>query len=91
MIKRMKTKQGYVLVRIHSKLGEIITWDILTNDAKSRIGVVRQLNDPWMSKRFGWQSFPIKFWFASLFYSQLHLVGKTRESILNQLTSIRKP
>lgn len=91
MIMNMKTKQGYILHRVHCKLGEIITWNVLNKDDNIIIGVIRRVNDHWMMKRFGWRQMPEKFWIGSIYITNSHIVGNTRESLLNQLLDIRKP
>lgn len=64
MVEQIKT-QGVLLKRMHSKLGECITWSVHSLDGKYYLGVVRQLNDHYRIKHVGWQRFPEKFWLAS--------------------------
>lgn len=74
------------LFRCHSKIGEIITWEVLSEDRKTRLGVIRKVNDHWRTKRVGCQSFPIKYWIGSRFWPKegIH-VGNTRLELLYKM------
>lgn len=83
-----KTKQGFILRRLRSKLGECITWEVLREtlpDKLSRIAIIRQINDPWLFKKIGRQEFKVKYWLGTLLWETSHIIGPTRESLLNQI------
>ena len=84
MIKTVKTN-GIVLSRTHSKLGEIITWDVLNSDKTIRLGVIRQINDHYRVRRVGYQRFPIKVWLGSKFWPSTIVVGETRKEVIQKL------
>lgn len=78
------------LRRLHPKLGEIITWEVLNEDATLRIGVVRKLNDQWNSKKIGWQLFRVTYWLGTKYWPQAVVAGPTRKEVLNKLIAIKK-
>ena len=81
---RWNEKKVY-LKRLHTKLGEIVTWEVLSEDKKIRIGIVRQMNDQYLTKRVGWQLFKVKYWLGSKFYPQAIIAGKTRREVIIKL------
>ena len=72
----------YHLQRLHSKLCESITWEVLSEDKKSRLGILARQNSPWLSKKFGWKEFKVQYWLLHIFWHHRIIAGKSmREAI----------
>jgi hypothetical protein len=74
----------YHLRRLHPKLTESITWEVLSEDEKIRIGIVAKYNSPWIVRNFGWRSYPEKYWLFHMFWPRKVLSGKTMKEALQQ-------
>lgn len=72
------------LWRKHSKLGEIITWDVIV-DKHTRVAVIREVNDYYLIKKFSWRQFPTKYWIASVFWGHAIEIAMTRKDLLNKI------
>jgi len=73
------------LRRLHSKLFEIITWEVLNEDKQIRIGIIRLMNDQYLTKTVGWQKFKVKYWMGSKFWKSQLFIGMTRNSVIKQM------
>lgn len=90
MIRKVKLRDC-CLQRVHSKLGEIITWDVLSLDGKVRLAVIAQKNSEWLNKTIPgrhWQKVPVKYWICHIFslYPTILVAETRKQAILNVLT-----
>jgi ribosomal protein S8 len=81
MIKVIKLSDGIILERLHSKLGEIITWR-MTQDGYIR-GVIALKNNDWFMGQFSWHRFKLKYWIG--YTNKSVITAKTRKELINIL------
>lgn len=84
-MQRQMRLNNFTLKRVHSKIGEIITWDVISIDGHSRYATIAQKNSEWLTKRVGWQQFSIKYWIAHHYYPQVVFTAPTRKALLTMI------
>jgi len=72
------------LKRMHSKLGEIITWEVLDEEGR-RVGIIARKNSEWLEKRVSWQRFKVKYWIGHRFAFSDVLVDSTRDGLIRKM------
>lgn len=87
MITKTTVKGLAHLRRLHDKLGAGITWEVLSEDKKVRIGIVERRNSAWLTKRVGWQEFPVRYWIGHKFWPTEVIVGSTRDDVIRRMNA----
>jgi len=82
----------YKLIRLHSKLSELIVWEVIEMKDKVqifRVGIVRQYRDHYLQKQIGVQIFPVMYWVGSRFYPQGHVIDHSRKGCIMKLIAYK--
>lgn len=76
--------EKYHLRRLHSKLGEAITWEVLSEDKQARLGIIARYNSQWLENRYGWRRFKVKYWLFHRFWQPRVISGDTMKEVISK-------
>lgn len=77
-----------IVLRLYRRIplkDELSKWEVLTGDKSVRLGIIRQVYDPYLVKHVGSQIFKVKYWLGSCFYPQKMVIGATRREVLMRM------